>query len=158
MSRPPRRERSQPHTFRTWLGEATRLVSCSQEGSGAFVARLPDTSLTGSIIASSAFLVILRLRRLGLFLTALTSCLDAAAAAGHPVTEYHRLGDLDINDANNTMQHRPPQLRPLCHLSYMYHAIKAVIPPASPPAPVYSAIAVTAPPRRRRPRDSARPT
>ena len=53
---------------------------------------------------SSTFLVILQ-RRLGLFLTALTSGLDAAAAAGHPVTEYHRLGDADINDANNTARH-----------------------------------------------------
>ena len=108
--------------------EATRLVSCSQEGSGAFVARLPDTTLTGSIIASSTFLVILQ-RRLGLFLTALTSGLDAAAAAGHPVTEYHRLGDADINDANNTARHNST-------LYATYHAIKAVIPPAAPPAPV----------------------
>ena len=56
--------------------EATRLVSCSQEGSGAFVARLPDISLPGSIIGSSALLVILQ-RRLGLYLTALKATLDA---------------------------------------------------------------------------------
>jgi hypothetical protein len=108
--------------------ETTRLISCSQEGSGAFIARLPDTTLTGSIIASSAFLVILQ-RRLGLFLTALTSGLNAAAAAGQPVTEYHRLGDADINDANNTARHNST-------LYATYHAIKAVIPPAAPPAPV----------------------
>ena len=50
--------------------EATRLVSCSQEGSGAFVARLPDLTVSSSIIGSDAFLVILQ-RRLGLYLTAL---------------------------------------------------------------------------------------
>ena len=48
--------------------EATRLVSCSQEGSGAFVARLPDSTLEGSVIGSSSFLVILQ-RRLGLYLS-----------------------------------------------------------------------------------------
>ena len=55
-------------------GEATRLISCSQEGSGAFIARLPDVTLQGSIIASSAFLVILQ-RHLGLYLTALKATL-----------------------------------------------------------------------------------
>ena len=59
----------------------------------------PPSLAPTSIIASSAFLVILQ-RHLGLFLTALTSGLDAAAAAGHPVTEYHRLGDADIRLIN----------------------------------------------------------
>ena len=107
--------------------EATRLISCSQEGSGAFVARLPDTTLPGSAISSSAFLVILQ-RRIGLHLTALKSTLDARAAAGHAVTEYHRLGDADINSSNKTARHNAA-------LNATFHALKAVTPPDTPPHP-----------------------
>ena len=90
--------------------EATRLVSCSQEGSGAFVARLP----VDHRLLSDAFLVILQ-RRLGLYLTALAPVLDAAAANGQVITEYERLGDADINTSNNTA-------RPNAALHTTYHA------------------------------------
>jgi hypothetical protein len=47
--------------------EAIRLVSCSQEGSGAFLMRLPDTSLKSSIRHSTDFRTTCQ-RRLGLYL------------------------------------------------------------------------------------------
>jgi len=107
--------------------EATRLISCSQEGSGAFVARLPDLTVSSSIIGSDAFLVILQ-RRLGLYLTALAPILNAAAADGQVITEYERLGDADINASNNTARHNAA-------LHAAYHALKSVIPPgATPPS------------------------
>ena len=105
-----------------------RSSPAAQEGSGAFVARLPDITLPGSIIGSSAFVVILQ-RRLGLYLTALKATLDARAASGGAVTEYHRLGDADINAANKTARHNAA-------LHATFHALKAVTPPNTPPIPV----------------------
>ena len=104
-----------------------RSSPAAQEGSGAFVARLPDITLPGSIIGSSAFVVILQ-RRLGLYLTALAPILNAAAADGQVITEYERLGDADINASNNTARHNAA-------LHAAYHALKSVIPPgATPPS------------------------
>ena len=55
--------------------EATRLVSCSQAGAGAFLMRLPDVSVKGSIIDSTDYRTIVQ-RRLGLYLTCLAVPLD----------------------------------------------------------------------------------
>ena len=84
--------------------EARRLVSCSQEGSGAFLMRHPDPYLIGSVAESDYMLVRVQ-RRLGLYLTCLAVPLDAAEARGEIVTQHMRLGDDAINDANATHRH-----------------------------------------------------
>ena len=108
--------------------EAIRLVSTSQEGSGTFLARLPDPTVSSSIIDSAAFLVMLQ-RRLGLYITALAPTLAARAAKGASITQHERLGDAAINTANNTTRHNVA-------LYAIAGAMKAVVPPQSPPAPV----------------------
>ena len=84
--------------------EAARLVSCSQPGAGDWLRRLPDTSVRGSIVASQFFITQAQ-RRVGLHLSALATTLDTAAAAGHHVTQHHRLGDAAINAANHSHRH-----------------------------------------------------
>ena len=84
--------------------EATRLVSCSQPGSGDWLRRLPDVSVRGSIVASQIFITEAQ-RRIGLNISALATALDTAAAAGHHVTQHHRLGDAAINAANHSHRH-----------------------------------------------------
>ena len=84
--------------------EAALFVSCSQEGAGAWLARLPDASLFRSVTPSTTFLLLCQ-RRLGLHLTALRPPLDEAARRGEMVTEHMRLGDHFINAANATRRH-----------------------------------------------------
>ena len=57
------------------------------------------------------------------------SSLDALATAGHVITEYHRLGDHAINNANNTARHNGALLA-------AFHAVNAVTPPSGPPVRV----------------------
>ena len=56
--------------------EATRLVSCSQAGAGAFLTRLPDATVRGSTVTSTDFRTLCQ-RRLGLYM----SCLSVPLAA-----------------------------------------------------------------------------
>jgi len=84
--------------------EAARLVSCSQVGAGAWVRRLPDPSVKGSIVPSWAFVIQCQ-RRVGLYLTALAPTLRAAEALGHRVAPHRYLGDADINAANHCHRH-----------------------------------------------------
>ena len=84
--------------------EASGLVSHAQEGAGAWVARLPDHSLAGTVIPSTQWLAVCQ-RRLGLYLSALAPVLDERAQRGLLVTQYQRLGDEYINAANNTARH-----------------------------------------------------
>jgi hypothetical protein len=82
-------------------------VSCSQEGSGAALARSPDVTVQQSVIASADFLILVQ-RRLGLYLSILASPLHAAAtAATRPApTEYQLLGDEYVNDTNKSRRHK----------------------------------------------------
>ena len=84
--------------------EAARLISCSLEGAGAWVTRLPDPSVKFSVVASAEFRTMAQ-RRLGLFLSELAPALDAAAAAGKCVVAHDRLGDAAINAANHSNRH-----------------------------------------------------
>ena len=63
--------------------EAARTVSCSMEGAGAWLRRLPDPSVRASVVHSTAFLIELQ-RHFGLYLTAPSPppSIDAAAAMG----------------------------------------------------------------------------
>jgi hypothetical protein len=58
----------------------------------------------GSIVASQFFITQAQ-RRVGLHLSALATTLNTAAAAGHHVTQHHRLGDAAINAANHSHRH-----------------------------------------------------
>jgi len=73
-------------------------ISCSQAGAGAFLMRLPDVSVKGSIIDSTDYRTIVQ-RRLGLYLTCLAVPLDESEARGAVVTQHQRLGDAAINAA-----------------------------------------------------------
>ena len=84
--------------------EAARLVSCSQTGAGAWLTRLPDVSVRGSI-STSIDCVTQCQRRLGLYLSALSVPLDACEMRGMRVTQHDRLGDAAINTANATHRH-----------------------------------------------------
>ena len=85
--------------------EATLLVSCSQPGSGAWLHRLPDHSLRGSIITSLTYITMLQ-RRLGLYVSVLAAPLAALAAVHHsPATQHELLGDAASNAANATARH-----------------------------------------------------
>ena len=57
--------------------EARRLISYSQEGAGAWLARRPDDAVLGSKVPDSDFLLRIQ-RRAGLYLTALTAALHHA--------------------------------------------------------------------------------
>ena len=84
--------------------EAARLVSCSQTGAGAWLTRLPDVSVRGSI-STSIDCVTQCQRRLGLYLSALSVPLDACEMRGMRVAQHDRLGDAAINTANATHRH-----------------------------------------------------
>ena len=84
--------------------EAALLVSCSQEGAGAWLTRLPDDSVYHSVTPSATFIAICQ-RRIGLHLSALKPALDEAVRRGELVTEHMRLGDHFINAANATRRH-----------------------------------------------------
>jgi hypothetical protein len=80
-------------------------VSYSQEGAGAWLARLPDATSSGSVITSDLYTIACQ-RRLGLYLSALAPIhAAAAAAAAAPATQHERLGDAAINAANATHRH-----------------------------------------------------
>jgi hypothetical protein len=83
--------------------EATRLVSCSQEGAGAWLSRHADASVKGSTTESSPYLVMVQ-RHLGLYLSALAPVLNATAAH-RAVSQHERLGDDAINGANHSHRH-----------------------------------------------------
>ena len=84
--------------------EATRLISTSQTGSGAFLTRLPDPTLRDSVIPSVSFRNRCQ-RRLGLYVSCLCPILEQRAAAGHHITQHHYLGDFYINGASHTERH-----------------------------------------------------
>ena len=109
--------------------EGARLVSYSQEGSAAALARPPDLTLPSSIISSANTRSLVQ-RKLGLYISGLVAPLMArAAAAGHAPTQYELLGDAAINVANSSTRHKGG-------LYAYYHALRAVVPPTGPPAPV----------------------
>ena len=105
--------------------EAVRLVSCSQDGAGSWLARLPDHSLPHSVIASTAFLVTCQ-RRLGLYLSTLIPPLAELAARGGTVTQHELLGDAYINAANHTTRHNAA-------LRASYTALSALSTATQPP-------------------------
>ena len=84
--------------------EATRLISCSQAGAGAFLMRLPDATVRGSTIPSADFRTLCQ-RRLGLYTSCLTVALDACEQRGLPIAQHDRLGDKAINGHNATQRH-----------------------------------------------------
>ena len=83
--------------------EAARLVSHSQTGAGAWLRRLPDGSVKGSVVSSAVFISAAQ-RRLGLYISVLRPGLDAAAH-DRIVTQHERLGDRAINASNHTRRH-----------------------------------------------------
>ena len=84
--------------------EATRLVSCSQAGAGAFLTRLPDATVRGSTVPSTDFRTLCQ-RRLGLYVSCLSVPLDACKQRGRLVTQHDYLGDSAINASNATVRH-----------------------------------------------------
>ena len=84
--------------------EATRHISTSQNGSGAFLTRLPDPTIRGSTVASAGFRTCCQ-RRLGLYVSVLKPALDLRASLRRHVTQHHYLGDAYINDASHTERH-----------------------------------------------------
>lgn len=84
--------------------EGARMVSHSQEGAGTHYERLPDPSLHGTVVESSALIAIVQ-RHLGLYVSCLAPTLDARAARGEAVTQADRLGDTAIHAANATARH-----------------------------------------------------
>lgn len=104
--------------------EATRLVSCSQTGAGAYLVRLPDLSLKGSVVASIDFVTICQ-RRLGLYLSILADLLDHRERRGGNVTQHDRLGDAALNAANATHRHNEG-------LHAMYTALRSAAPANCP--------------------------
>ena len=80
------------------------MVSHSQEGAGTHYERLPDPSLHGTVVESSALIAVVQ-RHLGLYVSCLTPTLDARAARGEAVTQADRLGDTAIHAANATARH-----------------------------------------------------
>jgi hypothetical protein len=106
--------------------EARRLISYSQEGAGAWLARRPDDAVLGSKVPDSDFLLRIQ-RRAGLYLTALTAALHHATTLGLAVSEHARLGDASINEANATHRHNAA-------LNCIHHALAAVTDTRAPAA------------------------
>ena len=104
--------------------EATRFVSCSQAGAGAFLVRLPDVSVRGSIISSTDVRTECQ-RRLGLYVSCLSVVLDACEARGMRITQHDRLGDAAINAANATHRHNEG-------LHAIYTALRCAAPATNP--------------------------
>ena len=92
------------HTALIPRREATRLVSYSQTGSGAFLLRTPDPSLRDSVGDSVSSRTVVQ-RRLGLYMSCLADVLDERSRRGIHVTQHDRLGDAAINSANSTHRH-----------------------------------------------------
>jgi hypothetical protein len=86
--------------------EATRFISASQHGSGAYLQITPDDGIAGSRVHSRTFLASVQYRA-GLFLSALKPALDAFTAAGLPASTADRLGDPFINakDSGKARRH-----------------------------------------------------
>ena len=84
--------------------EAARLISCSQHGAGAWLSRLPDPSIFGSVCHSAKYRTAIE-RRCGLEVSALKPALAWREAQGEAVTLHDRLGDAAINSANHTRRH-----------------------------------------------------
>ena len=84
--------------------EASRLISCSQEGAGMHLTRLPDSSVKGSIVISKLFTTILQ-RRVSLYLSTLTPLYNQIEA-WRTTTQHERLGDGAINDAHHGPRHK----------------------------------------------------
>ena len=99
--------------------EATRLVSCSQPGSGSWLARAPDHTLAHSKVASPYYLVQLQ-QRLGLYLSSLAPYLSATAS------QHERLGDAALNDMNESARHNSA-------LRCVFDALNALTMPNQPP-------------------------
>ena len=104
--------------------EEARLISYSQPGGGAGLARLPDHSLPYTTPTSAATLAVVQ-RHLGLYLTALKDPLDALAARGEAVTQHQRLGDAALHAANQSARHK-------AGLRVLYHALTALEAPGLP--------------------------
>ena len=101
--------------------EATRLVSCSQEGSGAAIARSADPTIHQSVITSADFLILLQ-RRLGLHISTLAGLLHARAANGGAApTEYQLCGDEYTNAESKSHRHK-------MGLAAVGNALRAVTP------------------------------
>ena len=100
--------------------EATRLVSCSQAGAGAFLVRLPDLSLKGSVIESVDLVTICQ-RRLGLYVSSMADLFDTRLRRGGSATQHDRLGDAAINAGNATNRHNEG-------LHAMYTALRCAAP------------------------------
>ena len=84
--------------------EATRLVTYSQAGSGAFLLRVPDVTVQGSIVSSTDYRTVIQ-RRLGLYISCLADVLDERCRRGIHATQHDRLGDAAINATNATARH-----------------------------------------------------
>jgi hypothetical protein len=109
------------HLASTRDRESARLISYSQPGAGARLTRPPDPTLHHSVVPSDEFTLDAQ-RRLGLYLSALTTPLDALAALGRPVTQHLRLGDHSINRAHHSHRHT-------IALRATFDAFRAVTPP-----------------------------
>ena len=99
--------------------EATRLVSCSQPGSGSWLARVPDHTLAHSKVPSPYYLVQLQ-QRLGLYISSLAPYLSATAS------QHERLGDAALNDMNESARHNSA-------LRCLFNALNALTMPNQPP-------------------------
>ena len=84
--------------------EATRLISNSQVGAGAFLLQNPDVTAPGTIRASVDVRIAAQ-RRLGLYLSDFDAVLNTLEQRGHVVTQHMRLGDFYINDSDTTRRH-----------------------------------------------------
>ena len=90
--------------------EATRLVSYSQAGAGAFLMRLPDVSVRGSVVDSTDFRSVCQ-RRLGLYVSCLSVPLDACEERGVLVTQHEsRLPYISPSDSARARRDGLPAL------------------------------------------------
>ena len=104
--------------------ESTRLVSCAQRGSGAWLSRSPDHTLRLSVVSSDYFVSACQ-RRLGLYISVLAPGYDSAAANGTFVSQHKRLGDHVINTTNKSHRHK-------MFLTTMFTAMASVSSPNTP--------------------------
>jgi hypothetical protein len=106
--------------------EGRRLISCSQEGSGAHVTRHPDPNVIGTIVNDDDLLIRIQ-RRAGLHLSCLKPIYDRLEAMGRAITEHERLGDAAINLDNTTKRHNDS-------LRAVFTALASVSDPTMPGA------------------------
>ena len=88
--------------------EAARFISCSQEGSGAWLRRVPDPSLPGTDIHSADMLTRLQ-RRFGLYVSALLPSLHGLSRRAVPPSQYDYLGDSVVNRGDPNARHNAAQ-------------------------------------------------